>query len=293
LVPNKRTGPISIFISYSTKDKNVAGEIKKGLEKLGFNCFLAHEDLPAGEWREHIDTELEKFDVFLPLLTDAARESVWVHQESGIAHKRKKKDCKNTSIIPLKVEYDPEGCLSIYQAYQLRFGFWGGLEFESKEILALSKKFVKEIEGRDRARTYALRKLSNAFPDEANIILDFALWAGITLDDTKLILKTTSSNPSMAQSNGVHHKIKICYNHYEQYLRDDSVMEISWKKYDQAVRRRWEKENRQRQAQLDALAEIIKQSGKNKGKNGSSNKESEPVKNNQPQEPTKAGDNPL
>jgi hypothetical protein len=37
--------PIEIFISYSNKDKVLAGEIKTQLEVMGFNVFLAHEDI--------------------------------------------------------------------------------------------------------------------------------------------------------------------------------------------------------------------------------------------------------
>ena len=36
---------IRVFLSYSHKDKELAGEIKKRLEEHGLEAFLAHEDI--------------------------------------------------------------------------------------------------------------------------------------------------------------------------------------------------------------------------------------------------------
>jgi hypothetical protein len=40
-----------IFVSYSKKDRKLAGEIKKCLEEYKLDVFLAHEDITASaEW---------------------------------------------------------------------------------------------------------------------------------------------------------------------------------------------------------------------------------------------------
>ncbi|MDI6778481.1 MAG: hypothetical protein QMD77_04835 [Patescibacteria group bacterium] len=43
-----------VFVSYSTKDKSIAGKIKEQLEIFGLEVFLAHEDInvPLGEWEK-------------------------------------------------------------------------------------------------------------------------------------------------------------------------------------------------------------------------------------------------
>jgi hypothetical protein len=106
---------IKIFLSYSTKDKKLAGKIKYGLEQYGQDVFLAHEDIePSTKWKQRILTELEACQVFVPLLTDNFRQSKWTDQESGIAME------KDKVIIPIKTGYDPHGFLSQYQALILR-----------------------------------------------------------------------------------------------------------------------------------------------------------------------------
>ncbi len=103
-----------VFISYSTEDKDLAGYIKTGLELLNFKSFLAHEDIEPGDhWREQIIENMKKCNVFIPLLTEAAKDSVWLHQECGMAVIR------DMLIIPIKQSYDPMGCISKYQALKI------------------------------------------------------------------------------------------------------------------------------------------------------------------------------
>ncbi|HIH44794.1 MAG TPA: toll/interleukin-1 receptor domain-containing protein, partial [Candidatus Methanoperedenaceae archaeon] len=61
---------LRIFLSYSTNDKVIAGSLKTLLELMGFEVFLAHEDIePSVEWQEEIKDNLDKCDIFIPLLT--------------------------------------------------------------------------------------------------------------------------------------------------------------------------------------------------------------------------------
>lgn len=92
------------FISYSTKDKVLAGKIKTCLENSGLSVFLAHEDLDiSDEWMEKIVEELKSCHVFIPLLTDNYKGSDWTDQEAGYALAFDKKVC------PLKVPHNPHG----------------------------------------------------------------------------------------------------------------------------------------------------------------------------------------
>jgi AbiJ N-terminal domain 5/TIR domain len=101
------------FISYAHQDALVAGNLKHHLELFGIDAFLAHEDIePTAEWRETILENLKNCNVFLPILTEAASQSIWVHQESGIAVLRE------MVIVPLKSTQDPKAFLAKYQAYK-------------------------------------------------------------------------------------------------------------------------------------------------------------------------------
>jgi len=105
---------IPAFLSYSHKDRRLAGYTKECLDSYGFDTFLAHENLePTEEWQKSILKRLKDCIVFLPLLTDAFTKSEWTDQETGMAVGLKK------VIVPLKVTRNPYGFISKYQAQAL------------------------------------------------------------------------------------------------------------------------------------------------------------------------------
>ncbi|MCJ7458380.1 MAG: toll/interleukin-1 receptor domain-containing protein [candidate division Zixibacteria bacterium] len=107
---------LRVFVSYSTRDKKIAGAIKQCLEQYGMDVFLAHEDItPSAKWQEEIIRELRQSDVFLPLLTKNFQGSEWTDQETGIAFGDEK------FIIPLKVDIDPYGFISRFQALKFEY----------------------------------------------------------------------------------------------------------------------------------------------------------------------------
>jgi len=102
---------IPAFLSYSHKDRHLAGAIKINLDYYGFDTFLAHEDLqPSTEWQEVILLKLRGCSVFLPLLTDSFATSDWTDQEIGVAVALRK------IIVPMKLALDPYGFIGRYQA---------------------------------------------------------------------------------------------------------------------------------------------------------------------------------
>ena len=108
--------PFKIFISYSDKDKELAGKIKNELEKFKINVFLAHNNsIPVGsKWDVQIKNSIENCDIFLSLFTENFIESKWTCQEIGIAIGMKK------SIISLKIDVDPTGFLKEEQALNFK-----------------------------------------------------------------------------------------------------------------------------------------------------------------------------
>jgi hypothetical protein len=102
---------IPAFLSYSHKDRHLAGGIKIDLDYYGFDAFLAHEDLqPSTEWQQVILLKLRACSVFLPLLTESFAKSDWTDQEIGVAVALRK------IIVPMKLTLDPYGFIGRYQA---------------------------------------------------------------------------------------------------------------------------------------------------------------------------------
>lgn len=88
------------FISYSTTDKQIAGQVKNVLNEHRVDAFLAHEDIKVSqEWKDRIIQELNHADIFIPLLSAAFKESDWASQEIGLAFAR-----GDVLFIPLSVD---------------------------------------------------------------------------------------------------------------------------------------------------------------------------------------------
>ena len=88
------------FLSYQTAERAIAGRVQALLDGLGVRSFMAHEDIDISEeWRLTILAELQKADLFVPLLSAAYLGSVWCVQESGIAAQR-----DGLTVIPLSLD---------------------------------------------------------------------------------------------------------------------------------------------------------------------------------------------
>jgi hypothetical protein len=105
---------ISLFLSYSHKNRHIAGELKSGLEHFGLEAFLAHEDLsPSSNWLRTIRKKLRACDVFVPLLTKEFTKSEWTDQETGFAVGLKK------IIFPIKIDVLPYGFITEVHAQKM------------------------------------------------------------------------------------------------------------------------------------------------------------------------------
>ncbi len=72
------------FISYSHEDRKFGAEAKAVLAEIGISAFLAHDDLHVSEeWRARIIEELQRCDLFVPLLSANFLASKWAPQEVG------------------------------------------------------------------------------------------------------------------------------------------------------------------------------------------------------------------
>jgi hypothetical protein len=105
---------IRIFFSYSNEDKKAVGRLKELLERVGFEVFLAHEDIePCSEWQTEILKYLKNCDVFIPFLSNNFKNSNWTDQETGIAISLDK------FIVSLQVDLPPYGFAGRYQSLKV------------------------------------------------------------------------------------------------------------------------------------------------------------------------------
>jgi nucleoside 2-deoxyribosyltransferase len=104
--------PIDVFISHADKERKVAGRLKRGLENIGLNAFVAHDDIVGGtDWNPALIERIEKCDIFVALISEAYRKADFTDQEAGIAFAMKK------PIIPISLDGTmPYGFIKKFQA---------------------------------------------------------------------------------------------------------------------------------------------------------------------------------
>lgn len=88
-----------VFISYSTKDKEVADAVCSTLEARGVRCWIAPRDIVAGmEWSEAIIDALTSARIMVLVFSGNANESPQVKREVQRAFE------KGITVIPFRVE---------------------------------------------------------------------------------------------------------------------------------------------------------------------------------------------
>jgi hypothetical protein len=133
------------FISYASDVKKTAKKIKDYLDKYGFNCFLAHEDIkPQTKWPKAIEEKLKECDLFLPLITSDFTTSVFCQQETGFAY------CRDVEILSVMISNKaPMGMIYDMQAVnfnkeQFETSCWKIVEHVAKDDL-LSKPIIDAL----------------------------------------------------------------------------------------------------------------------------------------------------
>ena len=111
--------PIRVFISYSGKDKKMAGEIARVMKSLRMKPFLAHDDIVAGEqWKEAVRKEICECDMLVALVTPNFHKSEYTEQEAGAAWVLEK-----PILAILTDEEKPTGFIAERQGVQYRHDY--------------------------------------------------------------------------------------------------------------------------------------------------------------------------
>lgn len=135
LFPNGPENPRSVFISYATEDKILAGKIKAGLESIGINAFLAHEDVePTALWRDKIISDLKSAHVFIALRTKNYIKKQYTEQECGFALALNKR----ILTICVNIKSSQMGFCSEYQGVNFKILDEDGIvEFCKKQLISI------------------------------------------------------------------------------------------------------------------------------------------------------------
>lgn len=98
------------FISYSSKDKDIAFRIVNAIESAGYTCWIAPRNIPYGTpYARAIMEGIDECDTFIVLITDNSIKSEDVLKEVDNAHADKKTiipvKLTNTTLYPRELNY--------------------------------------------------------------------------------------------------------------------------------------------------------------------------------------------
>jgi hypothetical protein len=226
---------IRVFLSYTTstqENKTFTGNLKQGLEKLGLEVFLAHEDInPSSDWQETILANLKSTDIFMPIITEDFRASNWTDQESGIAFGDKK------FIFPVAVDGNiTYGFLAKIQAFKVS----SGLPIDTFKIM---EAVIKENPGFSNPLLDSLIKVfANSYSyDDAGI-------------KSGLLLKFDTMTAE--QANEIFRNILLNNQIYGSHSANDNINEM-FKKYKHLLDVKLIEKLREKKGLLDAENQII------------------------------------
>jgi len=105
---------IRIFISYSHKDREIAGRIARALEANKIEPLWDENLIPGTGFHEQIKDYISQSHILMPLLTESSSERGWVHQEIGYAM------ALHIPVFPVTTEdIAPGGMLQMIQAMKI------------------------------------------------------------------------------------------------------------------------------------------------------------------------------
>src|SRR5580700_5051169 len=117
-----------VFISYSSKDQDIAETICRALEVRGLKCWISGRDVAAGEnFQEAIVRALRSARVMLLVFTGNANNSDEIKKEVALAGRHR------VTVVPVRVE---DVVPSDAFAY----------EFATRQWIDLFKNWEQEIE---------------------------------------------------------------------------------------------------------------------------------------------------
>ena len=101
-----------VFLSHRASYRRNVSQVSDLLERAGYTCFVAHEDIhPGTKWHDEIIHTLDTMDVFVGFITEDFHAGGWPDQEVGYACQR------GIPKVFLKLgPFDPRGMVSGEQA---------------------------------------------------------------------------------------------------------------------------------------------------------------------------------
>jgi hypothetical protein len=183
-----------VFISYSSKNKQIADAVKHGLHSAGIRCWMAPDDIqPGGDWAAEVADAIEACSVMVLIWTSASMSSVEVPKELGLAMS------SGSIVIPFRLEkIEPHGSFK----YHLAGRHWlDAYDTDLDESIKQLTELVRTNIDKFRASEDAGSVVISSSEVIAGIGADMHQAAGIPNEDQDFRLGTSSVSYPLQISN--------------------------------------------------------------------------------------------
>ena len=147
----------SCFISYSTKDQELADRLYADLQNKGVRCWFAPHDVQGGrKLHEQIDEAIRRYERLLLILSPNSMASKWVKTEIRNARKREVAENKRV-LFPVRLaSYEAlrewklfdgdegEDLATEIREYYIHFSEWKNHDLDAREFEKLLRDLRRE-----------------------------------------------------------------------------------------------------------------------------------------------------
>lgn len=127
-----------VFISYSTKDTEIALALLETLESYGLDCWIAPRNIPKGaQWAEEIDKAIQNARVFVVIVSSHSVESRQVPKEIALAVS----SCE--SIFPFRI--DDTGLQGTFRYYLSDYQFTDATNDAKQKMIELAEVICSSL----------------------------------------------------------------------------------------------------------------------------------------------------
>ena len=127
-----------VFISYSTKDTEIALALLETLESYGLDCWIAPRNIPKGaQWAEEIDKAIQNARVFVVIVSSHSVESRQVPKEIALAVS----SCE--SIFPFRI--DDTGLQGTFRYYLSDYQFTDATSDAKQKMIELAEVICSSL----------------------------------------------------------------------------------------------------------------------------------------------------
>ena len=151
-----------VFISYSSKEYDIAHEVRRVMMSYGLKCWMAPESMPAGSnYAREIPGAIRNSEAFVLLLSNAAQESKWVPNELDQAYNEDK------PIFPMFIEkckLNDEFNFTLRMIQMVSVDEKKGLEYSVEDLIISVKKTTAPNEVEELKREIEKRRKQRIGP---------------------------------------------------------------------------------------------------------------------------------